>query len=117
MRVGPILDSLGAVRDGWLLIGDLAVVDAYGFIHIAGRAKDLIIRGGHNIDPAVIENALLARPAVSAASAVGRPDPHSGEVPIAYATLADGNQVTTEELTEFASERVPYVRGPCLGSI
>ncbi len=59
---GPVLNGLGKLRDGWLDTGDLALVDADGFIHLAGRAKDLIIRGGHNIDPAVIENALLVHP-------------------------------------------------------
>ena len=60
---GPVLDGLGKLREGWLDTGDLARVDEDGFVHLAGRAKDLIIRGGHNIDPAVIENALLAHPA------------------------------------------------------
>ena len=64
----------GAVRDGWLNTGDLGRVDADGFVYLTGRAKDLIIRGGHNIDPKVIEDALLAHPAVAAAAAVGRPD-------------------------------------------
>jgi fatty-acyl-CoA synthase len=74
----------GVVRDGWLDTGDLGYVDVGGFVYLAGRAKDLIIRGGHNIDPKVIEDALLAHPAVAAAAAVGRPDRHSGEVPVAY---------------------------------
>ena len=60
---GPVLDGMGKLRQGWLDTGDLARVDEDGFVHLAGRAKDLIIRGGHNIDPAVIENALLAHPA------------------------------------------------------
>ncbi|MGH3330389.1 MAG: AMP-binding protein, partial [Nocardioidaceae bacterium] len=60
---GPVLDGLGKLRGGWLDTGDLARVDDAGFVHLVGRAKDLIIRGGHNIDPAVIENALLAHPA------------------------------------------------------
>src|SRR6185503_10155191 len=73
----------------------------------AGRAKDLIIRGGHNIDPAVVEDALLAHPQVTAAGAVGRPDAHSGEVPVAYVSLAPGSSVTGEELRDWARERVP----------
>ncbi|MGW7067139.1 acyl-CoA synthetase [Streptomyces sp. NPDC054855] len=85
---GPRLESLAAVREGWLNTGDLARVDKDGFIHLLGRAKDLIIRGGHNIDPAAIEDALLQHPHVTGASAVGRPDPHAGEIPIAYVTLA-----------------------------
>ena len=82
----------GKVKDGWLDTGDLASVDGDGFIRLAGRAKDLIIRGGHNIDPATIEDALLAHPDVTAAAAVGRPDPHAGEVPVAFVTLAAGNR-------------------------
>ncbi|MGY4766783.1 acyl-CoA synthetase [Kribbella sp. CWNU-51] len=104
---GPVLDGLGKLRDGWLDTGDLASVDPDGFIHLAGRAKDLIIRGGHNIDPAVIENALLAHPAVTAAQAVGRPDVHAGEVPVAFVTLAPGADATAEELRTWASDHVP----------
>ena len=104
---GPMLDGLGKLRDGWLDTGDLARVDADGFVHLVGRAKDLIIRGGHNIDPAVIENALLSHPAVTAAQAVGRPDVHAGEVPAAYVTLAPDAHATPEELRAWASDRVP----------
>ncbi|MGR6319051.1 acyl-CoA synthetase [Micromonospora soli] len=104
---GPVLDGLGKLVDGWLDTGDLARIDEEGFIHLAGRAKDLIIRGGHNIDPATIEDALLAHPQVTAASAVGRPDVHAGEVPVAYVTLASGATVTEDELRDWASERVP----------
>jgi fatty-acyl-CoA synthase len=57
---GHVLDGLGKLVDGWLDSGDLARIDADGFVHLAGRAKDLIIRGGHNIDPAIIEDTLLA---------------------------------------------------------
>jgi len=105
---GYVLDGLGKLVDGcWLDTGDLARVDADGFVYLAGRAKDLIIRGGHNIDPAIIEDALLAHPQVTAASAVGRPDVHAGEVPVAYVTLAPGATVTEEELRDWASQRVP----------
>lgn len=86
--------------------GDLANVDADGFVYLRGRAKDLIIRGGHNIDPAVIEDALLTHPAVTAAGAVGRPDAHAGEVPVAYVTLAPGAQVSEAELLDWARARV-----------
>ena len=103
----PVLDGLGKLVDGWLDTGDLASVDADGFIHLAGRAKDLIIRGGHNIDPAVVEDALLAHPQVTAANAVGRPDAHAGEVPVAYVTLAPGAGLTEDQLLAWASEHVP----------
>ena len=104
---GPVLDGLGKLRAGWLDTGDLALVDPDGFIHLAGRAKDLIIRGGHNIDPAVIESVLLTHPAVTAAQAVGRPDLHAGEVPVAFVSLAPGATATTEELRVWAADHVP----------
>ena len=104
---GPVLDGLGKLREGWLDTGDLARVDDAGFVHLVGRAKDLIIRGGHNIDPAVIENALMAHPAVTAAQAVGRPDAHAGEVPVAFVTLTTGANATPEELRAWAADRVP----------
>ncbi|MFJ8935744.1 AMP-binding protein [Streptomyces sp. NPDC102365] len=94
----------GVVTDGWLRTGDLGFVRDER-VHLRGRKKDLIIRGGHNIDPAVIEDALLAHPAVAAAGAVGRPDPRSGEVPVAFVSLADG-KVTVEELTEWADRHI-----------
>jgi fatty-acyl-CoA synthase len=102
-----VLDGMGKLHDGWLDTGDLALVDPDGFIHLAGRAKDLIIRGGHNIDPAVIESVLLAHPSVTAAQAVGRPDLHAGEVPVAFVTLAPNAEATPEELTAWAAEHVP----------
>ncbi len=97
----------GKIRDGWLDTGDLGAVDDDGFIALAGRAKDLIIRGGHNIDPATIEDALLAHPAVEAAAAVGRPDVHAGEVPVAFVVLAEGAGVAVAELAAWAADRVP----------
>jgi fatty-acyl-CoA synthase len=104
---GPVLDGLGKLRDGWLDTGDLATVDDDGFVHLTGRAKDLIIRGGHNIDPAVIEDALLAHPAVANAQAVSRPDLHSGEVPVAFVTLVPGATTSAEELRAWAAAHVP----------
>ncbi|NMI02072.1 acyl-CoA synthetase [Pseudonocardia acidicola] len=103
---GYVLDGLGKLVDGWLDTGDLARVDSEGFVHLSGRAKDLIIRGGHNIDPTVVEDALLAHPQVAAAAAVGRPDPHAGEVPVAYVALAPGATVGEDELRSWARARV-----------
>jgi fatty-acyl-CoA synthase len=104
---GHVLDSLGTLASGRLDTGDLARLDPDGFIHLAGRAKDLIIRGGHNIDPAVIEDALLAHPSVTAAGVVGRPDAHAGEVPVAYVTLTPTAAVTEDQLRAWAAEHVP----------
>lgn len=103
---GHRLDGLGTVIDGRLNTGDLAHIDAEGFIHLHGRAKDLIIRGGHNIDPATIEDVLLSHPRVGAAGAVGRPDVHSGEVPVAYVALTGDAYVTEDELVRWAAERM-----------
>ena len=103
---GPRVSQDGAVRNGWLNTGDLGSVDADGFVYLAGRAKDLIIRGGHNIDPQVIEDALLAHPAVTAAAAVGRPDRHSGEVPVAYVVPAGPGPFDEAELLAWASTAI-----------
>ena len=96
----------GTVRDGWLDTGDLGSVDADGYVHLTGRAKDLIIRGGHNIDPTVIEEALLRHPSVVAAAAVGRPDRHSGEVPVAYVVTADPDAFDEAELLAWAERAI-----------
>jgi fatty-acyl-CoA synthase len=92
--------------DGWLITGDVGFVDAQGRLHLTGRAKDLIIRGGHNIDPKVIEDALGAHPAVALCAAVGAPDAYAGELPVAFATLKEGTQVSEDELLAFTAERV-----------
>ena len=92
--------------DGWLITGDVGLIDAQGRLHLTGRAKDLIIRGGHNIDPKVIEDALGAHPAVELCAAVGAPDAYAGELPVAFATLKPGAQVSAEELLTFTAERV-----------
>ena len=99
---GPRVSREGIVHDGWLNTGDLGRVDAGGFVYLTGRAKDLIIRGGHNIDPKVIEDALLAHPAVTAAAAVGRPDRHAGEVPVAYVVPAGPGRFDEAELLAWA---------------
>ena len=79
---------------------------ATGRVFITGRAKDLIIRGGHNIDPAVIEECLMRHPAVADAGAVGMPDAYAGEVPVAYVTLRPGVCVTEDELLAFAKATI-----------
>lgn len=103
---GPVVDGLGKLNNGWLDTGDLARLDEEGFVYLTGRAKDLIIRGGHNIDPAVIEDALLSHPDVTGAAAVGRPDPRAGEVPVAYVTLAADATATVDDLKAWAADRV-----------
>lgn len=87
-------------NDTYLRTGDLGRIDADGYLWITGRQKDLIIRGGHNIDPAEIEEALLSHEAVGFAGAIGQPDAHAGEIPCAYVELVEGASVTPEELVE-----------------
>ncbi|OGX88014.1 acyl-CoA synthetase [Hymenobacter glacialis] len=88
--------------------GDLGRCDARGYFYITGRQKELIIRGGHNIDPKVIEEALQLHPGVALAAAIGSPDPDAGELPVAYATRAPGHAALTEaELLAFAAASIP----------
>ena len=103
---GPRVSAEGVVRDGWLDTGDLGSVDADGNVYLTGRAKDLIIRGGHNIDPRVIEEALLTHPSVIAAAAVGRPDRHSGEVPVAYIVPTDPDAFDENALLAHAAASI-----------
>jgi fatty-acyl-CoA synthase len=99
----------------WLNTGDLGRCDADGYFWLTGRKKELIIRGGHNIDPAAIEEALHRHPAVQIAAAVGRPDMHAGELPVAYVQLKPGITATEAELVEFLrdeiSERAAFPKG------
>ena len=75
------------VAPGWVNSGDLGRLDANGNLWITGRAKDLIIRGAHNIDPQPIEELLFRHPDVALAAVVGQPDAHAGELPVAYVQL------------------------------
>ncbi|WP_299880529.1 acyl-CoA synthetase [uncultured Sulfitobacter sp.] len=93
-------------NDTHLRTGDLGRVDEDGYLWITGRAKDLIIRGGHNIDPAEIEEALLGHEAVGFAGAIGQPDSHAGEVPCAYVELVEGASATPDELMAFCKEHI-----------
>lgn len=93
-------------HDVYLRTGDLGRIDAEGYLFITGRAKDLIIRGGHNIDPAEIEEALAGHPAVGFVGAIGQPDAHAGEIPCAYVELVEGASVTSEELMAYAKEHI-----------
>lgn len=97
------------VIDGqnWLNTGDLGRQDADGYFWLTGRKKELIIRGGHNIDPKQIEEALQAHPAVAMVAAVGSPDAHAGEVPVAYVQLTAGHQVRVDELMAHATQHIP----------
>jgi len=94
-------------RDGWIKNGDLGRIDADGFLWITGRAKDVIIRGGHNIDPLVIEETLQQHPDVLLAAAVGKPDAYAGELPMAYVQLVKDATATPDELSRFVLDAIP----------
>ena len=94
------------VEGRFLRTGDLGRIDADGYLFITGRAKDLIIRGGHNIDPAIIEEALMGHPAVAVVGAIGQPDAHAGELPAAYVELVKGASVSVDELAAFAARNI-----------
>jgi acyl-CoA synthetase (AMP-forming)/AMP-acid ligase II len=90
----------------YLRTGDLGRIDAEGYLWITGRAKDQIIRGGHNIDPAEIEEALAGHEAVALAGAIGQPDAHAGEIPCVYVELVDGATATEAELIAYAKANI-----------
>lgn len=91
---------------GWLVTGDLGSIDATGCLFITGRKKDVIIRSAHNIDPQMIEDALLAHPKVETAAAVGMPDAYAGELPIAFIVTRDHWAPDLQELLNFLAERI-----------
>jgi fatty-acyl-CoA synthase len=96
----------GILDGGVLNTGDLGYTDDEGRLYIAGRAKDLIIRSGHNIDPLMIENAMATHPAVALAAAVGMPDAYAGELPVCYVALRPGASVTEDELHAHAQRTI-----------
>ncbi|GLH78449.1 acyl-CoA synthetase [Bradyrhizobium sp. SSBR45G] len=104
--------NAGTFDHGWLISGDLGHVDADGRVHVTGRAKDVIIRGAHNIDPGLIEDALLQHPAVAIAAAIGRPDAYAGELPVAYVTLRPGTGVDPDELRRFVARHLEPAAQP-----
>jgi fatty-acyl-CoA synthase len=95
------------LKPGWFNTGDLGYLDCDGYLHLTGRAKDLIIRGGHNIDPTMIEEGLSRHPAVAMVAAVGQPDLHAGELPVAYVMLKPGEAIPADELLAAARGLVP----------
>jgi fatty-acyl-CoA synthase len=94
-------------KDGWLITGDLGAVDESGLVRITGRAKDVIIRSGHNIDPQVIEEAAARHDKVATSAAVGLPDAYAGEVPILYVTAKPGVELSIPDLEAYLRSAVP----------
>lgn len=96
----------------WMHTGDLAMMDEEGYIHISGRIKDLIIRGGENISPKEIEDFLYTYPGVKDAQVIGVPSEKFGEEVMAWIIVREGQTVTEEELLKFCKEKIAYYKVP-----
>jgi len=101
-----------AMRGGWFHTGDLGYVDEDAYLYVVDRKKDLIIRGGFNVFPRDVEDALLEHPAVALAAVVGRPDEQHGEEVVAFVALRNGSETTADELVAFAKERIGGYKYP-----
>ena len=106
--------NAGMFEQGWIVSGDLGHLDPEGRVHLTGRAKDVIIRGSHNIDPGLVEDAFLAHPAVAQCAVVAEPDAHAGELPAAFVVLNEGARgaLTPEALLAEVAPQV-YERPAC----
>ena len=100
-----------AIRDGWFYTGDLGRLED-GHLYIVDRKKDLIIRGGFNVYPRDIEDAMVEHPAVAVAGVVGKPDPEKGEEVVAFVQLLPGAETTEEELVAYAREKLGKYKYP-----
>jgi acyl-CoA synthetase (AMP-forming)/AMP-acid ligase II len=109
----PAATSKAITRDGWFRTGDLGFIDEEGFLYICDRIKDLIIRGGENIDSVSVENALYSDPAVLEAAAVGIPDERLGELVAACVVIQPG-KVNEQQLISRARERLPRFAVPVM---
>ena len=99
-----------ALRDGWLYTGDMAEVDADGFIWLVDRRKDVIITGGENIYPVQIENHLRTNDAVKDVAVIGLPDPRLGEIAAAVVEVRPGHALSEDDLAEFCAALPRYKR-------
>ena len=104
--------SADAIKDGWFYTGDLGKVDEDGYLYIVDRKKDLIIRGGFNVYPRDVEDALTEHPDVAMAGVVGKPDPVKGEEVVAFVQLAAGAEASPEELIEFSKTKLGRYKYP-----
>jgi long-chain acyl-CoA synthetase len=98
--------------DGWVRTGDLAKIDAEGFITIVDRAKDMLIRGGENIYCVEVEGVLCEHPAIMDAALVGKPHPILGEEPVAFVATKPGANAEAAELQAWVAERLARFKVP-----
>jgi long-chain acyl-CoA synthetase len=100
------------LRDGWLLTGDIAIVDEEGYFSIVDRKKDMIISGGFNIYPRDVDEVLFAHPKILEACVIGVPDAYSGERIKAYVVLKQGETATTDEIIDYCKENLVKYKVP-----
>jgi fatty-acyl-CoA synthase len=98
--------------DGWLHTGDLGVMREDGCIHITGRSRDVIIRGGENIYPREVEEFLYTHPKIGEVQAVGIPNARLGEIVVAWVRLLPGVQASEEEIKSFCQGQIAYYKIP-----
>jgi acyl-CoA synthetase (AMP-forming)/AMP-acid ligase II len=113
VRSEVVTEGLAAGSSGLVDTGDLGYFDQSGRLFVVGRADDMLIVGGENVYPAEIERALIDNPDVIDAAVVGRPDPHFGQVPVAYVVRANGtSDVSAGELRSWLRGRIAYSKVP-----
>jgi rifamycin polyketide synthase module 1/2/3 len=105
-------DTARVLRGGWYHSGDLARSDAHGYLTITGRIKELIIRGGENIYPAEVEQAIAEHPDVADAAVIGRPHEALGETVVAFVVTSDGGEPDADALQAFLGERIAPFKIP-----
>lgn len=105
-------ESESPIREGWLRTGDLGHFDGNGHLSVTGRLKDLIVRGGENLSPRAIEDALAGHPAVAACGVVGGPHPDLGEVPVAFVVRRAGETVDAAQLRALVGGRLSRTHTP-----
>jgi acyl-CoA synthetase (AMP-forming)/AMP-acid ligase II len=98
--------------DGWLRTSDKGWMDEEGYIYLAGRADDMIIRGGENISPDEVESVLYSHPKIEEAAVIGVPDPQWGQEPCAIVVLKKGQQASAEEIMEYCREKLAGFKRP-----
>jgi fatty-acyl-CoA synthase len=98
--------------DGWLRTGDLGIMRQDGCIHLTGRSRDVIIRGGENIYPREVEEFLYTHPKVGEVQVVGIPNARLGEIVVAWVRLRPGQEATEEEIRVFCQSQIAYYKIP-----
>lgn len=105
-------DPRRAIEEGWIRTGDLGRFDEDGYLSMTGRLKEIIIRGGENLSPQLIESVLISHPDVAGCTVIGAPEPDLGEVPVAFVVSRSGAAQNESELKEHIRQRLPRIYVP-----